>query len=475
MNYSILILLASFAVGAFAWIELIRTRRELTDFEDGLMKLPNDGFTSTGVFSGRNESGRLANEFLTYCSSAAEAQILANVSAERASAPLGGYFRTRINTPRSLAGVLVLCGLLVTLLNLQGSVGILGESFQKLSTSQEDNSPGSATEIQKAMGEIAGRAHDAFLQSFIVILMAALILWRTLQVNNRAQRAMRQLMVWANTAYLKSSAKRTSDQVSQVEKLNELIGKLADVATGMEGLGPALTSVGELGAKLDKSSQIVAEAVAKLPDTINASVGQLSVEVTRDISTHLQHQIVQLQKILGIYGTQEERVRKLQEYLDKLGESMQATLTSLRGLSVLPGEIATLSGAIQKFNGSAATFVSTSAALSQKIDSMPVLDLARIEGIATAVKDLTSEVRQFVQDGPGLIAEGVNGKLDRMNVAVQTLAGRDPAAAIGKLREEVAGLMSSLNGFQSQKLENLVFQLEKLSHERRGIWPFSRQ
>ena len=63
MNYSMLILLASFAVASFALIELIRTRRELKDFENALKKLPTDGFTSTQVFSGRNESGRLANEF----------------------------------------------------------------------------------------------------------------------------------------------------------------------------------------------------------------------------------------------------------------------------------------------------------------------------------------------------------------------------------------------------------------------------
>jgi hypothetical protein len=477
MNSSLVILLIALGVATLAFKAILRAALELAAFERGLKRLPNDGFPSGLVFQGSYESCRLATEFLGLCSRAVEKEMIGAVSVDRASAPLISYFRTLVNTPRSWAGVLILCGLLVTLLNLQGSVGTLGASFQSLSTTQTELSQRAAADsvrqIQTAMGDIASRAHDAFLQSFRVIALATLLLALTLVIANRAQRVSRTFATWANSAHLRALVNRPPVQETQVEKLNELISKLADVATGFESLSPAMTSVGDLGAKLDASSQIVAEAVQKLPDTINASVGQLSVEVTRDISAHLNHQIEHLKKILAIYGDQELRVKKIQEYLDKTGDAMEAALKSLRNLSSLPGKIDALTDAVQKFGGSAATVASSCAVLDAKIEHMPVLDVARIDQIATLVSGISAEVREFTKNSPELISGAVNAKLDRLSNVTQTLAGRDPTSAIAKLREDIGELRSTLIGFESQKMESLAAHVEKLLQEKRpGRFPF---
>ncbi|HLG97810.1 MAG TPA: hypothetical protein VKX49_15965 [Bryobacteraceae bacterium] len=448
MSYSLLILLASGCVALIALWGILSAWREVGEFRRGLRSLPPDRFPSGTAFPSGRESCRLANEFLTLCAQAADRQMLGALHIDRALAPVNNYFRTRVNTPKSLAGVLVLCGLLVTLLNLQGSVGRLGASFQNLSVSQSDvqqsTAARSVNEIQTAMGEIAGRAHDAFLQSFGVILLSSMILWLALLLNNKAQGVCRDFAVWANATHVRSLVERPPVQETQVEKLSELIVKLSDVAGTFETIGPAIASVGDLGAKLDASSQLVAEAVSKLPATINESVGQLSLEVTRDISAQLNHQIEYLKKVLAIYGDQTVRVTKLQEYLDKLGESMESSMKALKGLAALPGKIDSLSEAVQSFTTASARAIAACEHLDAKVDQIPALDLGRVEGIGARVDELTDrmkslrgEIRDFGKKIPQIVPADITAKLDSIEKAMSSL--RESRAATSTAAASAGG------------------------------------
>jgi hypothetical protein len=244
MSLSIFILLGSGCVAAAALRTILSAHWELINFNRGLKNLPSEGFTEGVVFQGRYESSRLASEFLRLCSHAVERNVLGALNVERATAPLLGYLRTRVNIPRTWAGVLVLCGLLVTLLNLQGSVGALGTSFENLSKHEtsvsQSRADQSVKDIQAAMGKIAEGAHDAFLYSFVIVFLAATILGMTLLLNNKVQRCSREFLAWATSTYLEALANRPAAHEMQVEKLGELIGKLVDVAAALDGMAPAL-------------------------------------------------------------------------------------------------------------------------------------------------------------------------------------------------------------------------------------------
>ena len=294
-----LILSLCAALSIVAAYALLKGYREIASFDGALKILPND-VPAASPFNGSTNLGRAANEYIAMFSIAGARNLLGSFRVEQASSPLLAYLRSMSNGPRNLVGVLILGGLLVTLFNLQGSVAILGASFNHLAKSQSSTAASAQEEvkqIQESMGGIARTAQTAFISSGLVIFAATLILLVSLALQRRTGISARRFVSWANAAHLEAMSARPMDEHAQIEKFGELIGKMGEVISSFEAIGSSMATVGDFGSKLDESSQLVAQAVSQLPATINSSVAQLSAEVTKDISVHLEHQIEHIKKI----------------------------------------------------------------------------------------------------------------------------------------------------------------------------------
>ena len=446
-----------------ASIGLIRAFANLHSLDNALKQLPKD-IPVTNPFNEGNRLGKAANEYAALFSLCATRNALGSFRVEQASAPVQAQIRILTNSPRNLAGVIILCGLLVTLFNLQGAVGVLGESFSNLASGQMSADQARAEHdvqlIQQSMGEIAKTARTAFLRSGQVILTAAIIVWVSLLLQKKGQRSGAQFTGWANAAYFEAVSARPMDQHAQIEKFGEMIEKMAGMIVSFESVSNSMAAAGDLGSKLDASSQIVAQAVSQLPESINASVVQLSAEVTKDISVHLQHQIEHLKKVLAIYGDQENRVKKIQECLDAFSGSMEASANAVTRMSALPDKIEVLSSAIIANSKNATDVAGAAKSLSKKVDELPIAQVQEILiGIQAMLNDLPLSVRSVLE-----------AQLNAMDKRIESMNYGQVINDINTLRDSLENLPSVL---KSDEVYSILTRLSNLIIEgqrSRGIF-----
>ena len=428
----------------------------IQSFDRSLRALPRD-LPPLSPFDDGNPVGKAANEYVALFSLCTQRGALGAFSVANSAAVVHARMRMITSQARNLTGVIILCGLLVTLFTLQESVGVLGEAFRHLSTGQATSDPSQAGKdvqlIQVAMGDIAQTAKVAFKMSGGVILVAALILWLSLMVQRRGQSSMLEFSDWANAAYMEALSARPTDQFSQIQKFGEMIESMGTMMGSFEQVAASMSSAGDLGSKLDASAQIVAQAVKQLPESINASVVQLSAEVTKDISVHLQHQIEHLQKILAIYGDQEGRVRKIQECLDSFAASVAASSAAVTGLKLLPEKIDSLTITIATASKGAKKVESAAQDLSRKVDELPIIQFREVlVEIAALKEDLPRSVRAAVENG----FSGLEKRISSASNPEQIVS------ELRKLRAIIEGLPEMVDQTQ---IRALLLRLEALITE----------
>lgn len=454
--YSLIPLVFGFFVTVSSILALWRALSSLRKFDSALAGLPRD-VAQPGSFDEGNDLGKAANEYLALFALCAQKQVLGSFSVTNSVAPVQARIRMLTSQPRNLTGVIILCGLLVTLFNLQGSVGVLGQAFDNLSTGQSSSGPLRAEQdvklIQRSMGQIAQTAKSAFVFSGIVILAAAVILWCALMVQRVGHASMLRFATWANAAYLEALAARPVDQQALIQKFGEMIEGMGQMMSTFELAAASMSSAGDLGSKLDESSRIVAEAVSHNPASINDSVVKLSAEVTKDISVHLQHQIEHLKKILAIYGDQEGRVTKIQVCLDSFSASMEASVSAVAGLKSLPEKLDALSGTIAASTKGASSIESAAKTLSRKVDQLPVIQFQEVLTEISAMKDSL----------PITVGKTVDVALAGFEKRLATASSSEQIVGeLKKLRSIVEGLPEQVDQTQ---LRNLVTKLEALIAE----------
>ncbi len=299
------------------------------------------------------------------------------------------------------------------------------------------------------MGDIAEKAQSAFTMSGYVIFGAAIILFSSIIMNVRGQRSSREFAVWAETSYLVALADRPVDQHAQLAKFAELIDKMATVVGSFDMIGTSMASVGELGSKLDLSSQVVADAVSQLPATINASVLKLSADVANDFSSKLASQMEYMKKIYAVFGAQEDRVRKLQEYLDAVSKSTEANARVVAGLGLLPASLEALSRTLQATTDGMGHLVSACTALAAKVDDLPNADIRDvINGLELVRRELPTSMRQ-----------AITPKLDELAKTLDSLSPKQVLLELRGLRDSVQRLpVTDIAGLQAaiQHLERTI-------------------
>ena len=307
--------------------------------------------------------------------------------------PLRNRAAGYVGVIRALAGVLILFGLLITLFNLQASVRTLGDTFHTLSKQQASNTAagnGAVDEIQQSMGNIAISAQRAFTFSAYVIAMAAWALLAAIPLQRQAVMTVNAFVDWAEQAHgAACSAQLPAGEASQIQELAGVITRMDTVVAGLEKLGHSMTSLAELGGKLDESTKLISTAIDRLPETVKSSVGQLSSEVAREITADLGHQTQHIAKILAIYGEQEIRMKLLYDGFKITEQSVREASAALKSLALLPENIEKLAAAIVKTAEVSIKVEAGVRSLDTKVSALPLADMERaIQGIDTGIAAL---------------------------------------------------------------------------------------
>jgi len=417
-------------------VTVLRAFRELSEFQRHLKSLSDESAAKITA-QPRSELSLLLGDYVTLFDHAAAKSILSSFHVDRSASPILSRIRSLTSAPRSLVGILILGGLLVTLFNLQSSVAVLGDSFHQLSIREAqptlDQADKGIKAIQSSMGDIAHTAQLAFSLSGWVIGMAAVGLLVSVPIHHRGQQLARKFVNWANLAYTEALTRSPADQQAQMEKFGELVDKMGDLITSFGQIGQSMATVSDFGSKLDESSRLVAEAVDRLPTTINASVVQLSGEVTKDISVHLQNQIEHLKVILAIYGDQEMRVRKIQEHLDDFSRLTQESFSAVQKLSGLPEKVDGLARSIGGLTTATANLSGTTRQLDEKVTAMPMADLraglTAIVPMRDAVATLKNDLAN-VNHSQKELAATLTLQLAKTEESLNSLLGRTSAAGV---------------------------------------------
>jgi hypothetical protein len=314
---------------------------------------------------------------------------------------------------RALAGVLILFGLLITLFNLQASVRTLGDTFHALSEQPVPTPTGSNSsvdEIQRSMGNIATSAQSAFKFSGFVIAMAAWALFWAIPLQRRAVMAVNAFVDWAEQAHAAAwSAQVPSDETSQIQELAGVIKRMDAVVAGLQTLGQSMTSLAELGGKLDESTRLISTAIDRLPETVKASVGELSSEVARELTADLGHQTQHIAKILNIYGEQEIRMKLLYDGFKMTEQNIREASIALKSLAPLPETIEKLAGAIGKTAEVSIKVEAGIRCLDTKVSALPLADMQKaiqsidmgivtLQGVGSQLLALTTRAEAIFQE-----------------------------------------------------------------------------
>jgi hypothetical protein len=447
---------------AIAWYELSVLRCAAVS---PTATYPADPFDRSGVLI------ELAHAFADGLRAAAKVGSLHVFDVTSRAAALRSRIAAKTGVIRALVGVLILGGLLVTLFNLQNAVQTLGKAFDTLSKEQASASAsvnGSVSAIQSSMGAIAGSAHQAFLFSGIIIALAVIALIAVTALQRHAVIAANAFSHWANRAYLAAwSEQRPTDETAKIQELGNVIKRMDTVVSVLASLGQSMTSISEMGMKLDESTSLIAKAVERLPENVKASVSQLSNEVASQISDDLQHQTQNISRILAIYGEQEIRVKMLHDTLTACEQHIKSSSASLSGLGTLPQKIDTLARAIEGVVTSNAQVSKGVDVLDARVAALPLVDMSKaarsveagmstLEAVGRQVTSLTSGIEGLVKDWhreleeiTPEVARQVSQKLDpalgELTRAVQSADNATLARAIDVLSRIVAELAAKLD------------------------------
>lgn len=414
-------------VVAVVLLYLLAQARQLLSFAKDLKGLPptNPG-AEPAPFSGKSELPKLGNQFINAFRTADANNSLSQFDVEKQLTPIGLRLRSMGASTRAIAGLLILVALVITLLNLQGAVASLGDTFRELADqSKPQASKDVVSSVQNAMGAVAEKASSAFLASGITVGSAFVLLIFALGLQRQAAQELRRLIAWGNSAHaarLADSAKRSPAE--QRVEFSDAIKSFSTLVDSFGTLGTELATLGEFRTELATAVTAISTAVDKLPATIQANISSLSSQVTREIAEDLKRQYEILTRLLVAYGDLGLNVKTIEKFTSEVvkqhGEASQA-LVSLAGL---PANI-------QRLNQTSEALTTAVADLKRKTDDIPQLDFKPTE---TTLVEVEAGLRG-IQQSLGQFRDRTQLKQDGLDAVLGVLMTR--ITEIGKSNDDL--------------------------------------
>ena len=324
---------------------------------------------------------------------------------------------------KAVAGVMILCGLLFTLLQLQGAVTNLGTAFDSLATGQEvhtseDTLPqGTGVDdqqqfvIKSTMAKVAGAAGSAFRVSLIFIFLAAVLLAMSIVLQFSASRVVQRYSSWAYGAY--NSALPMQLPVSQTDaaaRLADSLKALDKLVVAFDGVATKLNTLDHFSSTMEEARKAIVEAMEKLPDHIRSSVSSLSTDVVAGLSRNMEESTLATKQILAIYGEQEFRIQEVAEHVAAVRGFTERSTVAFEPLKQLPAQLNTLITTLQQNEKVAVRIDHAVSTLAKNVEDLPISQLrTALERLQASEGDLVSIAKTL-----GTAAEQVkatNGQL----------------------------------------------------------------
>lgn len=292
---------------------------------------------------------------------------------------------------RALAGVLILCGLIITLFKLQGAVGGLRSTFSVLAAQQSnvEGASDTAAQVVQGMSTVASAAHDAFLISLCFISSAAILLLLALRESSRAADVVSQFSDWVYSSY-RSELNKLPEQVP----LNVVAGEFRASAQALELLtasfGEMTKSFGALQGfadSMDRSRNAIVEAMQRLPAHIQESMGSLSEKFVGSVTEGLTNANQHTQQILLIYGQQQQRINTIQAEVVAIKNFSSQVTQAVAKLDGMPEQVTALAAGVELQSKSLNSFASTVAELAIRVEDLPISGLRQDVGTLAAATD----------------------------------------------------------------------------------------
>ena len=429
---------------------LFQQARELLTFSKDVRALPPTGVGPDATpFSGRGELPKLGNQFITAFRTADSNNTLGQFDVEKQLTPAALRLRSIGASTRSLAGLLILVALVITLINLQAAVAVLGDTFQQLADRTKPEAQGGRDvigSVQNAMSEVARTASSAFLLSGITVGAALVLLFVALGLQRQASQDLRRLVAWghgAHAARLADNAKRTPAE--QRVEFSDAIKSFSSLVDSFGTLSGELANLGEFRRELGTAVAAISGAVDKLPATIQANMSSLSSQVTREIAEDLKRQYEILTRLLAAYGDLGLNVKMLEKFTEEVIKQHGDASKALVSLSGLPAHM-------QRLTQSSESLSTSVNDLKRKTDEMPAFDFKPTEStlveVETAIRGIQSSLVQF-RDRTQLKQDGLDAVLGVLMTRINEVGKSNEdlkQSAIGPLTYQLAEIQRRLEG-----------------------------
>jgi len=371
-------------------------------------------------------------------SRAADVRSLASFSVEN---NLGGVRRAAASASgwrRPLAGLMLLFGLVVTLINLQSSVGSLSRGLQNfgvdghIRATQKPDGALTGTEIEKqhnreaaggssqsmqqkadevrnGMAAVANSASNAFAFGLGFISIALVSMSCASFIEGRARSVVKEIQYFADQAYQvvlprqSASIDRASLELAQAATgLNSVVSRLGNVATEIANLGP-------LVAAMSSAAEAIKGAMAQLPTDLQTSMSSISSELVQGMTNTLGGTNDGIKQILQIYGQQQVNIEQVRQHTAAVSEANKQISVSVGQLTTLPDNLAKLQNVIEQNAKGQTTLVKAVERTNQIVQDFPVdeLRLALEQEVKTQAtfEETSNSIRVLMHDLQVLAAE----------------------------------------------------------------------
>lgn len=487
MDYFILVLLAvgfllvAYALGnsrnlSSAKVEIRLLEHKLSSYSGG------DRLGDSDLFdvSETAESALIASlrGHLRSMKRAASAKALSAFNTEAGLRAFAGASIDRVSQVRAMSGIVLIFGLIITLVNLQGAVGSLNKVLEEgqSGTSHASVKALDPTALQMGMQGIAASATHAFRYSAVAIGMAAILLiiaaWQASQVQNLNRRL---ALATADITAIATVEETKASPDQALANLSEAVNQFSELTRVFEETNSGLKELASFGSKFEASSDLISKAVDSLPKQIQSGMVSISADVARGINEDLKHQVDYLKRIAAIYGDQQINIAAIQQYMDKMMEQIQTSATAIRQLEAAPRAIQSLAAAVSKFDASADSLVLNVHKLNEKVDHFSVEQLAagtaQIQKLSATLESALAELRRMLGNLPGDLGAKLEVSISSLSTELSRVLATDAAKnmsdstakILGEIRTIQQTLASSFGNGQAQGPESARIQ-KQLEH-----------
>ena len=305
------------------------------------------------------------------------------------------------NGGRSAAGLLILCGLLVTLWNLQRAVGPLGEAFHQLSVQQEaplsgsseaqqpDDAQRSISQIQNTMSRVASSAHRGFFWSFCFISCAVLIGAACLWGQSHASTTVIRFSVLAESRYREDLPEQLSI-ADAATTFREAANALGGLTRSFNDVVIALNALRAFSDTMDETRDMLRKSLEAIPVRIQESMGLVTKDMVRNLETAMKEQADAIHRILVIYGEQEFRIGEIRQQVAAIHTLSERIAQSAAPLETVPTHLAAINNALRQHSSATYRLEATAKLIETAIHEIPSEQLLES---AHALSDSASQLR----------------------------------------------------------------------------------